>query len=74
MKELTYIYWDDCAKCHQLRPHVEKWCKDKGYNFVAMKYADSGMEISSIPTAIVNEWWEDEILDFEGIVNLISKW
>lgn len=73
MKELTYIYWPDCSKCHQLRPHVEKWCSENWYNFVAMQYADSGLEITSIPTAIINNWDGDEILDFDGIVKLLSS-
>lgn len=74
MKELVYVYWEDCAKCHQLKPHVEKWCNAKGYKFVPMQYADSWLEISSIPTAIVNDWGDERMLDFEGIVDLISKW
>lgn len=72
MKELTYIYWPDCAKCHQLRPHVEKRCSENWYNFVAMQYADSWFEIASIPTAIL-EWDKTEVLDFDGIVNLLSS-
>lgn len=73
MKELTYIYWPDCAKCHTARPRVEKWCAKRGYNFVAMQYADSWLEISSIPTAIINDWDNTEILDFEGIMTLIAN-
>lgn len=73
MKELTYVYGEDCSKCHQLRPHVEKWCSENWYNFVAMKYADSGFEITSIPTAIINNWEWEEILNFDGIVNLLSS-
>lgn len=71
--ELTYIYWADCSKCHTLRPHVEKWCSENGYNFVAMEYADSWMEISSIPMAIINKDWKEEILDYDGIVALVSN-
>ena len=73
MRELTYIYGSDCAKCHTARPRVEKWCEKNWYNFVAMQYADSWLEISSIPTAILDSWWEPEILDFDGIVALIAN-
>ena len=73
MKEIVYIYWEDCAKCHQLMPHVEKWAGDKGYNFQKVQYADSGLEITSIPMAQVIDEKGEQILDFEWIVNLISK-
>lgn len=73
MKELTYVYGEDCSKCHQLRPHVEKWCSENWYNFVAMQYADSWFEVTSIPTAIVNRWEWDEILDFDWIIALLSN-
>lgn len=73
MRELTYIYWPDCAKCHTARPRVEKWCEKNWYNFVPMQYADSWLEISSIPTAILDNGWEPEVLDFEGIMTLISN-
>lgn len=73
MKEIVYIYWEDCAKCHQLMPHVEKFAKDGGYNFQKVQYADSGLEITSIPMAQVIDEKGEQILDFEWIVNLISK-
>lgn len=73
MKELVYIYWEDCAKCHQLMPHVEKWAEEKGYKLQKVQYADSGLEITSIPMAQVTDDGGEQILDFEWIVNLISK-
>ena len=73
MRELVYVYWPDCAKCHTARPRVEKWCEKNGYKFVPMQYADSWLEITSIPTAILDRGDGTEILDFEWIVNLISN-
>ena len=73
MKELVYVYGEDCAKCHTARPRVEKWCSKNWYKFLPMKYADSWLEISSIPTAILDRGDDKEILDFEGIMNLISN-
>lgn len=73
MKELTYVEWKDCAKCRMLKPHVQKWCEKNKINFVEMEYADSWLDISSIPTAILNDWEKDEVLDFEGIVELLQN-
>ena len=73
MKELVYIYWEDCAKCHQLMPHVEKRAEEKWYKLQKVQYADSGLEITSIPMAQVITKGEEQILDFDGIVNLISN-
>lgn len=71
MKEINFIYWDDCSKCHFVRPHLEKRCKENWYNFVAMKYGETEMELTSIPVAIVNNWEDTEIIDYDGILNLI---
>ena len=73
MRELVYVYWPDCAKCHTARPRVEKWCEKNWYKFVPMQYADSWLEITSIPTAILDRGDDTEILDFEGIMTLISN-
>ena len=73
MKEVVYIYGEDCSRCHTLKPHVEKWCYQNWYTFKEMKYADSWLDISSIPMAqIMDEGWE-RILDFDGIVALVSN-
>jgi hypothetical protein len=37
-----------------------------------MEYADSWLELSSVPTAIYDDWEDTEILDLEGIVGLLS--
>lgn len=73
MKELVYIYWEDCARCHTLKPHVEKWCYQNWYTFKEMKYADSWLEISSIPQVMINDDQGERILDYDGIVALISN-
>lgn len=73
MKEINFIYWDDCSKCHFIRPHLEKWCKENWYNFVAMQYWETEMELTSIPVAIVNDWEKSEIIDYEWILSLITK-
>lgn len=38
-----------------------------------MQYADSGLEITSIPMMQVLDGDGEQILDMEGIVNFISK-
>lgn len=73
MKEINFIYWPDCSKCHFIRPHLEKWCKENWYNFVAMPYWETEMELTSIPVAIVNNWEDTEIIDYDGILNLIMS-
>ena len=73
MKEIVYIYWEDCSKCHQLRPHVEKWASDNGYNFQAVKYAESELQVASIPIVQLIENGKESIYDFDWIVNLISN-
>lgn len=72
-KELTYVFWPDCSKCRQLRPHVEKWCSENWYNFVPMQYWEDLLDITSIPTAILDKEDGKEMLDFEGIVQLLSS-
>lgn len=72
MKELTYVWTKDCAKCHTIKPHVKKRCEKNKVNFVEMEYADSWLELSSVPTAIYDDWENTEILDLEGIVGLLS--
>lgn len=73
MKEINFIYGPDCSRCHMIRPHLEKWCEENWYNFVAMQYWETEMEISSIPVAIVNNWEDTEIIDYDWIINLIQN-
>lgn len=73
MNEFIFIFGDDCSKCHQLMPHCEKRADGHWYKFKGLRYADSGLEITSIPMAQVITNGEEQILDFDGIVNLISN-
>ena len=73
MREVTYIEWADCARCKQIKPHVQKWCEKNKVNFTSMEYADSWLEITSIPTVIYDNWDDTEILDMDGIVELLQR-
>lgn len=73
MKEFIFIYWPDCAKCHQLRPHCKEWAEKNGYKFTEVQYGDSVMEITSIPMAQILDEKGETILDFDGMVALISN-
>lgn len=73
MKEVVFIYGEDCSKCHQIRPHIEKWAGENGYNFQAVKYAESKLEVASIPILQVIDEGKESIYDFDGMVDLISK-
>lgn len=73
MKEFIFIYGLDCSKCHQIMPFAEKWAEEHWYKFKWVQYADSGLEITSIPMAQVITNGEEQILDFEWIVNFISQ-
>lgn len=73
MNEFILIYGEDCAKCHQIMPHCEKWASEHWYKFKWMRYADSWLKITSIPMAQVITNGEEQILDFEWIVNFISN-
>lgn len=73
MKEVVYIYGEDCSKCHQLRPHVEKRASENHYNFQAVKYAESELQVASIPILQVLEDGKESIYDFDWIVHLLSN-
>lgn len=72
MKELTYVWTKDCSKCYTIKPHVKKRCEKNKVNFVEMEYADSWLELFSVPAAIYDNWDSVEVLDLEGIVGLLS--
>ena len=38
-----------------------------------MKYADTGLFVTHIPTAIFDNWDDCEILDAKGLLSLISN-
>lgn len=73
MREVTYVESPDCARCHQIKPHVQKWCEKRGINFQSVMYADSWLELTSVPTVIYDNWEDTEILDLDGIVWLLQR-
>lgn len=79
MKELTYIYsddkdwWEEVSVCHTMMPYIRKRCKNNKVNFVCMKYADTGLFITHIPTAIFDNWDDTEILDTKWLLDLIKE-
>lgn len=70
MEEFVLITTPDCVKCRFLKPHVEKRCSENNYKFREMAYSDWLKEISSVPSAMI---WKDTILDYDGILDLITK-
>lgn len=72
-KEVVFIYGEDCSKCHQIRPHVEKWASENGYNFQAVKYGESELQVASVPLLQVMEGDKESIYDFDEIVALLSN-
>lgn len=77
MKEAIFIEWEACSKCHMMKPHVEKWAKENWYEFQTFRFDDASVsefQVESVPMLILKEWWDvKEILDMDGIVNLISN-
>jgi len=77
MKEAIYIEWDSCSKCYMMKPHVQKWCDAKWYEFQAFRFDDTSVKefnVQSVPMLILKEdWVVKDILDFDGIVNLLSS-
>ena len=78
-RELTYIYsddkdwWEEVSVCHTMMPYIRKRCKNNNVNFVCMKYADTGLFITHIPTAIFDNWDDTEILDTKWLLDLIKE-
>lgn len=77
MREAIYIEWDSCPKCYMMKPHVQKWCEANWYEFQIFRFDDTSVkefDIQSVPMFILKEYWAvKEILDMDGIVNLISN-
>lgn len=70
MKELVLVTTPDCVKCRFIKPKLEEWCNENWYKFKELKYSEWLTEITSIPSAMI---WEDVILDYDGILELITK-
>jgi hypothetical protein len=77
MKEAIFIEGLDCAKCHQIKPHVQRYCEDNWYEFQTFRFDDASVEVfdvQTVPMLVLKEnWVVKEILDMDGIVNLISN-
>lgn len=77
MKEVIFIEWESCSKCHMMKPHVQKRCEKNWYEFQAVKFDDVSVKefkIDSVPMVIIKEkWYVKDILKEEDIVNLISN-
>lgn len=77
MKEAIFVEWESCSKCMMMKPHVKKWCEENGYEFQNFLFSDVAVkefQIDSVPMLIFRwDWVVSEILNEEGIVNLISN-
>ena len=70
MKEFVLVTTKDCTKCRFLKPECEKRCNKNWYKFKEMEYWPWMSEITSVPTAMI---WDDVILDYEWIIELITN-
>lgn len=75
--EAIYIEWDSCSKCYLMKPHAQKRAEENGYEFQTFRFDDTSVkefDVQSVPMLILKENWAvKEILDMDGIVNLISE-
>jgi len=75
--EAIFIEWEACSKCYMMKPHVEKRAKENWYSFQVFRFDNENVkefDIQSIPMLILREEWVvKQILDMDGIVNLISN-
>lgn len=69
-KELVLVSTPDCVKCRFIRKPLETWCEKNGYKFKEMQYGEWMDEITSVPCAMI---WDDVILDYQGITELITS-
>lgn len=70
MNEFVLVTTPDCVKCRFIKPVVEQWCKENWYSFKEMEYWPWMEEVTSVPCALLGD---NEILDYEGILQLITK-
>ena len=77
MKEAIFIEWDSCARCHQIKPHCQRYCEDNWYEFQTFRFDDASVSefnVESVPMLVLKEdWVVKEILNEEWIVLLISN-
>lgn len=76
-KEAIYIEGLDCSKCYLMKPHAQKRAEANWYEFQVFRFDDTSVkefDIQSVPMLILKEdWVAKEILDMDGIVNLLSS-
>ena len=76
MKEAIYIEGDFCSRCSLMKPHAQKRADANWYEFQTFRFDDTSVKefnVQSVPMLILKEdWVVKEILDMDGIVNLIS--
>lgn len=70
MKEIVLVTTPDCVKCKFIKKPLEEWCEKNWYKFKEMEYWPWMEEITSVPCAMI---WEDVILDYDGILDLITN-
>ena len=68
--EFVLVTTPDCVKCKFIKPKLEERCNKNWYKFKEMMYSDKLIDITSVPSAMI---WEDVILDYEWIVELITS-
>lgn len=77
MKEAIFIEGSDCSKCMMMKPHAQRYCEDNWYEFQTFRFDDASVsefKVESVPMLVLREdWVVKEILDMDGIVNLISN-
>ena len=77
MKEAIFIEWDSCVKCHMMKPHAQKRAEDNWYEFQTFRFDDASVkefDVQAVPMLVLREEWVvTQVLNEEGIVNLISN-
>ena len=77
MKEAIFIEWDSCSRCYQMKPHTQRYCEDNWYEFQTFRFDDASVsefKVESVPMLVLKEdWVVTQILDTDGIVNLVSN-
>lgn len=77
MKEVIFIEWESCSKCHMMKPHAKKRAEDNWYEFQVFRFDDDSVkefQIESVPMLIIKEnGIVSQILNDDWIVHLISN-
>lgn len=74
MKEKRkYVYWEDCSKCHSLKPRVEKSAQAKWIDLEEVEIRDNkDPNIMTIPTLVVENWETVKYLTDQDLVEYIQ--